>query len=466
MTCLEREEFSKYVGGRHREALTVFHDLDTDFDGMVDIFEVLTLLTLWSGAAWSEKEELLFDIFDIMGKGFLKVDEVMFMGQVMLQTLSKFAKLDCNVDTVQFSQSSFTPGEHKLDVESFRAWTAKNADMKKLRKFLEDHATRSAPLALKETRMQLKCREIDTHVTSLFQRVEQLQEVLPEFTEALISHVDAWGRRKRWDFTVQNLRQLILKLLQDAEMMSQMLIEVTALLQQDEASGGLIAVVEPTTRFAQEQKLNELEATRAQTSKDFLEMTSLLSRLIELTEPTATPAVSDDLRTSLGVIVEENDDFMEFEPPKVLEQRTCMKRVLEQNQADLADGGALCVKPAANLCAIADDVVTDDLGLRPKSGASAVMDQTRELAQTGGEEGMAELVVVANFEPPPSHQTQMLSLTVGELVAVIGQDGRGWWYGRKGNGAEGWFPPTYVQLKGAHFSSSGDAFQGTGESLA
>merc|ERR1711879_424555 len=68
------------------------------------------------------------------------------------------------------------------------------------------------------------------------------------------------------------------------------------------------------------------------------------------------------------------------------------------------------------------------------------------------------LVVVADFTPPPSHQTQMLRLRVGEQVTVLGQDGTGWWYGKKpDNGEEGWFPPSYLQVKAAHFSSAGVA---------
>mmetsp|Transcript_20943 Transcript_20943/g.48656 ORF Transcript_20943/g.48656 Transcript_20943/m.48656 type:complete len:81 (-) Transcript_20943:28-270(-) len=66
------------------------------------------------------------------------------------------------------------------------------------------------------------------------------------------------------------------------------------------------------------------------------------------------------------------------------------------------------------------------------------------------------MVAIADFDPPPSHQTQMLQLSVGDQVTIVGQDGRGWWYGRKPSGKEGWFPPSYVQMKPAHFSSIGD----------
>merc|ERR1711939_839286 len=72
---LTKDDFTRYVGGRNREAITIFNNLDTDYDGKVDIFEVLSVLAIWSGTAWEEKEELLFALLDMMGKGFLKVDE-------------------------------------------------------------------------------------------------------------------------------------------------------------------------------------------------------------------------------------------------------------------------------------------------------------------------------------------------------------------------------------------------------
>lgn len=89
--------------------------------------------------------------------------------------------------------------------------------------------------------------------------------------------------------------------------------------------------------------------------------------------------------------------------------------------------------------------------------ATSMGERPREAASRSNE---PSLVAIADFEPPPSHQTQMLKLYVGDAVTVIGQDGRGWWYGRKQNGKEGWFPPSYVQLKSAHFSSSGTAAAG------
>lgn len=70
--ALTKEEFAKLIGGRHREAVVVFNDLDTDYDGRVDVFEVLIVLTVWSGASWREKQGLFFEFFDMIGKGFFE----------------------------------------------------------------------------------------------------------------------------------------------------------------------------------------------------------------------------------------------------------------------------------------------------------------------------------------------------------------------------------------------------------
>jgi hypothetical protein len=99
---LNKEEFSRFIGGRHREAITVFNDLDTDYDGKVDIFEVLVTLTVWSGTSWDEKLGLLFSFFDMMDKRFLKVDELMLMGSVLAQTMGKFVNLDYQYGQIEF----------------------------------------------------------------------------------------------------------------------------------------------------------------------------------------------------------------------------------------------------------------------------------------------------------------------------------------------------------------------------
>eukprot|EP00444_Apocalathium_aciculiferum_P073100 CAMPEP_0183574250 /NCGR_PEP_ID=MMETSP0371-20130417/132976_1 /TAXON_ID=268820 /ORGANISM="Peridinium aciculiferum, Strain PAER-2" /LENGTH=70 /DNA_ID=CAMNT_0025784301 /DNA_START=1 /DNA_END=213 /DNA_ORIENTATION=+ len=57
------------------------------------------------------------------------------------------------------------------------------------------------------------------------------------------------------------------------------------------------------------------------------------------------------------------------------------------------------------------------------------------------------VVAFAAFDPPEGSEAQMLQLRPGDEIVALGQDGQGWWYGRKRDGSEGWFPPSYVQLK-------------------
>jgi len=68
-------------------------------------------------------------------------------------------------------------------------------------------------------------------------------------------------------------------------------------------------------------------------------------------------------------------------------------------------------------------------------------------ATEAGEAALPVVVAFAEFDPPESTETQMLALRPGDEIVALGQDGQGWWYGRKTDGSEGWFPPLYVQLK-------------------
>jgi hypothetical protein len=61
--------------------------------------------------------------------------------------------------------------------------------------------------------MRLQISTLEKHVEKLFERLERLQSRLPDFIESCIEYVSAYGRRKRWDFVMQNLRQLVLNLI-------------------------------------------------------------------------------------------------------------------------------------------------------------------------------------------------------------------------------------------------------------
>lgn len=459
---LTREEFSRYFGGRNREALTVFSDLDTDCDGRVDIFEVIVVMTIWSGTSWEEKQDLLFDLFDMMGKGFLKLDELVLMGTVMVQTMRKFIQLeDTNLEdraSIQgIAKEALPPNETKLTRDGFQYWARSCGLWTKLRGFIEDHAARGQEDS-KTSRMRARITALERHETRLSERVQYLQDRLPDFADACLEYVSAWGRRKRWDFLMQNIRHLVLKLQRFSDSMHTTLADLEGSLTEDEASQGMASFLDPQKRFNQEQMIISLDAMREQSSEDYREVTALLKRLIELTHPTEMQeAVEAKSTGELNVINEdEAEGLVGMAPPRVIESRHAMEQVYADMMADTEGDGTFARHAALMDQDEPSKASGQTLGLTDDPQRSRDLD-IADMSPCGTlRSNEPTLVAVADFDPPPSHQTQMLKLTVGDSVTVLGQDGRGWWYGRKQTGKEGWFPPCYVQFKAAHFSSSGN----------
>jgi hypothetical protein len=452
---LNKEEFSRYVGGRHREANTIFADLDTDYDGKVDIFEVLVVLAIWSGTNWEEKQELLFMFFDMMDKRFLKIDEVMLMGTILVQTMNKFVKLPPHYGKLPYlkelAELAFTDGTDKLDMETFKEFTNDVEPFEQLKGFIKDQAAKGQAPSV-ESRMRLQISTLEKHVNTLFERLERLQNWLPEFTDSCIEYVSAWGRRKRWDFVMQNLRQLVLNLHQCAEDMNSTLADLSSSIKEDEASQGLSSVIEPRRRLQQEQMVVEVEKRRQQSLSDFREATELLRRLIEFTEPSEALRASVDQPDMAGINAireEEAEHLIDMSPPRVVDSRNITKQIYNEMSAEIGEGGTFS-RDVDGFHQLIDNKGSDSPKGKDGAGiAGAIRDVADDLPDE-----IPKLIAIAHFDPPPSHQTQMLPLIVGDIVTVIGQDGRGWWYGKKQNGTEGWFPPSYVQTKSAHFSSA------------
>jgi len=380
----------------------------------------------------------------------------------------------------KFAHAAMPQGDAKLTCEQFRAWVNASEPLTQLRGFIEDHAARKK-LDTIAGRMRVRIASMEVHAARLYDRIERLQDALPDFIDACIEYVSAWGRRKRWDFLMQNLRQLILKLQQTSSSMHTTLVDLDGSLNDDEVSGGTCTVVDPRRRFSQERMLLNMENMRQESTHDFNETTNLLERLVELTEPTSMQVASNannTIQDSLNVIAEgENEGLLDMSPPRVVEQRDSLRRVLEEMKAETEEGGCFFRRPLEevgeeeeNAGEMSEQSTVRDLMRRARSDIARNQtpatnspeppevggQQDRSQAQQGQQQ-QPELVAIANFEPPSSHASQMLALDVGEKVTVIGQDGRGWWYGRKENGKEGWFPPSYVQLKPAHFTAASDA---------
>ncbi|CAK0890097.1 unnamed protein product, partial [Prorocentrum cordatum] len=442
-----------------RPCLQGFINLDTDGDGRVDLFEIFIVLAIWSGTSWEEKLDcgrwILFKLFDMMQKGFLKVDEVCLLSTRLLQTLQKFVKLDDDFTAPDFvrywTQRAVPLGESRVSPDAFRSWVSNCEPFDRLKGFVESHAARAQP-DTNASRMRVRIGVIEKHGATLLERLEHLQDKLPDFGENCIDYVTALGRRKRWDFVIQQLRELIMKISNTSESLHSTVGDLEQSLHEDEVSGGAASLVEPGKRFKQEQMLLSLDKMREDSATDFREATDLVSRLVDLTEPgdTAGMGVAELLGDSMNPINEE-------------EQRRGGARGRRS-----AQGGGAPRRDAAGLRRDGRRL-RGRLHLRPHCGAGRGRDAAPRAGHARGRAGAPAgrrgpalgeseptLVAIADFEPPPSHEAQMLKLDVGDVVRVLGgQDGRGWWYGRKqSNSKEGWFPPSYVQVKPAHFTSA------------
>jgi hypothetical protein len=458
MYTLNKEDFSRYIGGRHREALTIFNDLDTDYDGKVDIFEVFVVLTIWSGTNWEEKQELLFMVFDMMDKKFLKVDEVMLMGTLLVQTMNKFVKdKDLVVygkhDSLQeFAKLAFSQGNDKLNLEDFKSFSNRIdvTPLQQLRGFIEDHAAKGQPPSV-ESRMRLQLSGLEKHVSKLFEHLGRLQEAQPD-CEVCAEFARALGRKKRWEFVMQNLTTLELSLRQEAESMNTTLADLSSSLKEDEASKGLSSIVEPYRRFQQEQMVSQVEQLRQQSLTDFRKATELLRRIIEFTEPHEASPVADQGLSGMNAIREEEHEHLsDMSPAYVVESRNVLKQVYNEMLKEINPGGSF-TRDTEGYQQLVE-------GAQKGSDGTSAKEATQMQANdAGAAEAMAAeppsdiptLIAIADFEPPATHQSQMLRLIIGDTITVSGQDGKGWWYGKKQDGTEGWFPPSYVQLKGAH----------------
>merc|ERR1712139_447902 len=211
--------------------------------------------------------------------------------------------------------------------------------------------------------------------------------------------------------------------------------------------------VDPRKRFRHEQMLMSTELVQSESQKDFQEAADLLGKLIELVygkgvaegslaemkEGFDTPwaGVSEASLGSvgrggniLGAVEEEDDEGDEDDMIKERERLSLReaKRGRLKKQLEEMSQTELRARPSVDQTAMGLDDFDYPEGEDAKPGEPVV-------------------VAIADFDPPRSHETQMLAFHTGDEVIATGQDCKGWWYGRKRDGTEGWFPPSYVQLK-------------------
>lgn len=415
---LTKERFLSFFGERARDTACVFNDLDSDFDGRVDVFEALVTMVLWSRSSWPEKLDLLFQCFDFNAKQTLRPDELLFMGVTIAQSLGKFARLDEKWDKeamraavhTAFDATS-TPAEQRLaevtggsslkttlHLDQFKAWFQENEVTLELQQFVNEHCDIQRPEAV-ESSFQKAIRLLEYRLDEQVAILEKLRAARDQAHGEDVDRPPA--QQTRYDFVLQSLDKLLVKLARSSETQRHELGQLT---QEDQ--GHAQPILEPRRRLKHGQILMELDVLQQAFVLERKEAEELLSKLHELTYQPGTAA--------------------KHVPLPALQD---MRHDIEE-QSDLARSERLLNREYKKM-------------LMKKT----VGDEPELVGLERGEEQFPTVVAFADFDPPPSHAAAMLSLRVGEEIVATGQDGHGWWYGRNASGKEGWFPPSYTSLK-------------------
>lgn len=480
---LDKTHFSRFFAAQSPELVKVFDAMDTDFDGKVDTFEILLIVVLWSNATWEEKLQLLFTCFDFNAKGFLRFAELFFMLSTASKVLRKFAQLEPDLeDPAALREAALGAfgGEQggELAADGFNRWFEESNLAQKLRVFVDENASASVPEVV-EAPMRQSVRMLEYNTQELAQKIEHLKQS----TAILDAEEVQRGTQQQQQFDVlrRSLERTLNKLTLALETIQSEVAELVGSLNDTTAGAGAVGLVAPQAKQKHELLHREIEVLRRQCVQDHEGASEILGRLIELTfglpPPTPEPLPDGGQRpVSKEAAAEErasvNDRFAKVSDPEADKRRL---RLLDRELRRKAGK-----KPAQSSVTVAEDgtiVELDPMQLQVppiEAGQAEARDSpSPELAQAAaepevqrllpgealptedfpdgdvdeGEEDLPVVVAFADFDPPDSHDTQMLVLRVGDEIVATGQDGQGWWYGKKKDGSEGWFPPSYVQLR-------------------
>mmetsp|Transcript_119253 Transcript_119253/g.338125 ORF Transcript_119253/g.338125 Transcript_119253/m.338125 type:complete len:486 (-) Transcript_119253:104-1561(-) len=448
--AVDRATFNEFVGGRNPGASRIFENLDADCDGKVDTFEVLLTLILWCCATWTEKLSLLFQCFDFNAKGALRFPEFLLMVATAARATERFAALPPGFDTfAAFRDTASTAFNGRqageLSMEEFGGWFDDSGIAQQLREFVDQHQGNDAPEVV-EAQLRERIRMLEYHVQELAQEVAEIHGT----AEDLRGNADEGEHRTLWD----KLDSLLARLNSASESQKSELAELVASLNGEVENNGPAALVDPRTRSKHGQLIAEIEALERHSCGYLREARNVLAKLVELAsddrdmmpeEPVVAPPPSYPPRPSTAGEDPEAAARRLRLLDRELRRRRGRQVVVASPSASAKHGGASrgLTSQAATLDA-ASGASTSGIAETTLPGMGTAAAQSDH---DGGEDGMPVVVAFAAFEPPESEETQMLRMEPGDEIVVLGQDGQGWWYGRKSNGSEGWFPPAYVQLR-------------------
>lgn len=425
---VDRSWFQERLKRRSPEGIRVFDALDTDFDQRVDAFELLVILIFWSCTLWEEKMDMLFRCFDFNSKGALRPPELAFLVSTAARATTRFVQLEEALEspTVLKDAASEAFGGQasggrgaaaELRLEAFQSWFQTAELPKRLQAFVEEQAAAALPEAL-EAPTQREVRLRRYRAQDLAAQLEKCKVGLAAVDAEALQREE--GSQQRFDILRRSMDEAISKIAVACETLESELMELQGSLEQVvETGGGPEALLEPAAKHRHDRLLAEIAVLERRCQEDCRDASEVLEGLTELTFGTATARravetaqrpVSPEMEPVLRMPTEADDRARER---RVVDRQVRAKRAIQK---------------------------VDDPKAAPGTPG----------AEEGSQAGELEPVVIAfaDFDPPPSQDTQMLALRTGDEIVATGRDGGGWWYGRNVKTfEEGWFPPTFVRMK-------------------
>lgn len=444
---VDRSTFDEVVGRRHPDTMQIFENLDADADGKVDTFEVLLTLTLWCSATWEEKLDLLFQCFDFNRKDSLRFPELALMAKTALQTVRCFATVPSGLEDFEalkgeVAQAFTGAPSGELGQQGFAEWFGECSLAQQLKQFVEGHLKTEASEKV-EVLVRERVRMLEYRVQELAQEVEELAES----AEALRQEGGPQdpNQKAKWSNLWQNLDNLFVRLRTAGDSQRSEMAELTTSMAEEAADGGAVALLEPQMRAQHNKFIKEISDLEQRARGYLAEAKEVVGQLLELARcGDSRPETPSVQLPPAPKMARGSEDPEATEKRLRLLNQELRRRRLRQAVGTAGDAAATAAGPAASLQHA--EVPRRSVTFSQHTEAVSVTVAAGEAEETMPA-AMPIVVAFAAFDSPEGEETQMLSLRPGDEISAIGQDGAGWWYGRKTDGSEGWFPPSYVTLK-------------------
>jgi len=397
----------------HVPPVTLFRALDTDGDGLVDVFEVATLLALYARGTWQERTDILFQIFDFNAKGSLTQDELRFMGCTIIRVLSKFLDTEVDEDLVTSWRTDplQTPSDSGFSTNDFFEWFKASSHAKELRLFIDENATHE------KSEFNDMPAILRTAIIGLQSAFENQHSRYCALKRDLTTAKKMWSALAHVDTKVQSPKNAPGRIPTDTD--------PKPVGGQDDAD------TDPKDSTTSMEGIDKIMSSR-----DLYLLTQIDILMVRIEKATSMQRLDIDELINLV-------DAATMDPQARIRQRQVWADV-EAIQKETERNITTCMR--AIECLIDLRGGTRSSSAQKDGGKhEGAQRKPRVTGIPADYEGHPTIVIKA-FTPKGGYDMDMLTLDLGENIRALGQDPHGWWYGRKDNGQEGWFPPSYVSL--------------------